>query len=674
MRTKVGKALAFFACLLTAAVVFAGDSIELPRILSFGTSLDGVDTTAIHVDESNEISGIPLKAVAANDILVIESTDDGNSKRRVTAQGIADLGGGGGGVPPDEFRVAGTTIAALQTAIDLAEANGGGTVTFCGDLTGEGDFDGLNKLVFDQPNVTVKGCSQKSARILMTTDSDTGATEVSTTFISILGDAGNITIRDLTIEHVDTAAVPFTVRFSQIIELVGGPSGDSTRSFSGFHFENVTLKTTNDASTVGSPAIMLVRAGERNAFLGFGHQVHDLTMRNVDFLMDGGAMGEWGWCDECILENPKVRTKPGTDLYGRVFQFEVGQGFEIIDMDWRCDRDPIGDTQCLQLGRSAVTRPPTNSRLTTLFSGAHIHGGRMFFPTPSGEAALGIKTFAQDFKIEDVSFDCGPSQGYFELTAISDVTDELTIPNHGFRSGTFAEFEDVSTTPSISAPETFEVVVVDANTISLKQGGSAFDITAVSDGVGRAYQRSGGECSAIYLAEDANGTSFNGLITGNHFSNFVETTNNTGCPIRISANSFDNSIQTNYLILVDEDGQDELQNDGICFNSSAPLSKNPIMGNFVRGSLLGFTSIASVATVELPTSRPVVEITGTTNITSVRAMASGYCVTLKFAGVLTFTQGTNLVIAGDFVTTSNDTISMCMGNLGGWFETSRSVN
>ena len=234
--------------------------------------------------------------------------------------------------------------------------------------------------------------------------------------------------------------------------------------------------------------------------------------------------------------------------------------------------------------------------------------------------------------------------------------------------------EEERITASMYAQETFGVVVDNANTISRKQGGRAVDITDGSDGGGRAYQRRGGECSAIYLAEDANGTSFNGLIKGNHFSNFVETTNNTGCPIRISANSFDNSIQNNYLLLVDEDGQDELQNDGICFNSSAPLSKNPIMGNFVRGSLLGFTSIASVATVELPTSRPVVEITGTTNITSVRAMASGYCVTLKFAGVLTFTQGTNLVIAGDFVTTSNDTISMCMGNLGGWFETSRSVN
>ncbi len=69
-------------------------------------------------------------------------------------------------------------------------------------------------------------------------------------------------------------------------------------------------------------------------------------------------------------------------------------------------------------------------------------------------------------------------------------------------------------------------------------------------------------------------------------------------------------------------------------------------------------------------------ITGTTTITSVTicdAANNGRLVTLIFDGVLTFTDGSNLVLAGDFVTTAADTIQMvCDGT--SWHETSRSIN
>jgi len=85
-------------------------------------------------------------------------------------------------------------------------------------------------------------------------------------------------------------------------------------------------------------------------------------------------------------------------------------------------------------------------------------------------------------------------------------------------------------------------------------------------------------------------------------------------------------------------------------------------------------SIASAATIAIPLRQRVATITGTTNITSVTATGhSGNVVTLIFAGVLTFTDGSNLKLAGNFVTTADDTITLaCDGT--NWHEVCRSVN
>ncbi len=84
--------------------------------------------------------------------------------------------------------------------------------------------------------------------------------------------------------------------------------------------------------------------------------------------------------------------------------------------------------------------------------------------------------------------------------------------------------------------------------------------------------------------------------------------------------------------------------------------------------------VASAATITLFESDiDYYEVSGTTNITSVTASWPGRKVTLKFSGVLTFTDGSNLKLAGDFVTTADDTITLvCNGT--NWYEVSRSVN
>jgi hypothetical protein len=88
----------------------------------------------------------------------------------------------------------------------------------------------------------------------------------------------------------------------------------------------------------------------------------------------------------------------------------------------------------------------------------------------------------------------------------------------------------------------------------------------------------------------------------------------------------------------------------------------------------GGAAIASAATITLPSSGEVFSISGTTTITSVTATnCDGRRVTLVFQGALTFTDGSNLLLAGNFVTTADDTITLvCSG--ANWYETSRSVN
>lgn len=133
---------------------------------------------------------------------------------------------------------------------------------------------------------------------------------------------------------------------------------------------------------------------------------------------------------------------------------------------------------------------------------------------------------------------------------------------------------------------------------------------------------------------------------------------------------------------------------GIEEESAASNDRNLFMGNNLRdnndGSLIvsgtnsvavnNITSasldIASAATITLGPHSDYFNITGTTTITSVTASYAGRRVTLKFAGALTFTDGSNLILntaAGNFSTSADDTISLvCDGT--NWYELARSAN
>jgi hypothetical protein len=88
-------------------------------------------------------------------------------------------------------------------------------------------------------------------------------------------------------------------------------------------------------------------------------------------------------------------------------------------------------------------------------------------------------------------------------------------------------------------------------------------------------------------------------------------------------------------------------------------------------------SVASAATIALPSSADFFDLTGTTSITSITASWVGRRVTLRFpSGSLTLTDGSNLQLAGSLTssaTGNQDTISLlCDGT--NWIETGRSVN
>ena len=87
----------------------------------------------------------------------------------------------------------------------------------------------------------------------------------------------------------------------------------------------------------------------------------------------------------------------------------------------------------------------------------------------------------------------------------------------------------------------------------------------------------------------------------------------------------------------------------------------------------GSDTVASAGTVTLPVGRTSVTITGTTGITSITATPANTRVLLIFSGILTVTDGSNLKLAGNLVTTASSTLSLISDGTN-WIETARSVN
>lgn len=97
-------------------------------------------------------------------------------------------------------------------------------------------------------------------------------------------------------------------------------------------------------------------------------------------------------------------------------------------------------------------------------------------------------------------------------------------------------------------------------------------------------------------------------------------------------------------------------------------------GSGIRGLQGGGAAVASATALPLPTGR-VFHVTGTTTVTSITStnFAAGAVITLIFDGILTFTDGSNLKLNGNFVTSADDTITLVYDGTN-WYEMCRSVN
>jgi hypothetical protein len=106
--------------------------------------------------------------------------------------------------------------------------------------------------------------------------------------------------------------------------------------------------------------------------------------------------------------------------------------------------------------------------------------------------------------------------------------------------------------------------------------------------------------------------------------------------------------------------------------ASSPTTRLRIGANGLTNLYSG-AAVASAATIT-PTGN-LFHVTGTTTITSVSGtgVQAGTEITIIFDGVLTFTDGSNLNLAGNFVTTAGDVIKLVWDG-SAWYEVCRSVN
>jgi hypothetical protein len=109
-------------------------------------------------------------------------------------------------------------------------------------------------------------------------------------------------------------------------------------------------------------------------------------------------------------------------------------------------------------------------------------------------------------------------------------------------------------------------------------------------------------------------------------------------------------------------------------NAQVIIGNNVIGGTSQIWGNETIPAVASVAALTLGLGSRIFTITGTTNITSIVTSGwTGKSVTLKFDGILTVTDGSNLKLNGNFVTASTSTLTLfCDGT--DWFETGRSSN
>jgi hypothetical protein len=101
---------------------FSGYPSAYVKVNSGSSALEFVTDDTLHFTVDGEISALDVASPAATDVLVIEDASDTWSKKKVTAQSIADLGGGGTDDDAIHDNVA-NEITAIANKISVADAD-----------------------------------------------------------------------------------------------------------------------------------------------------------------------------------------------------------------------------------------------------------------------------------------------------------------------------------------------------------------------------------------------------------------------------------------------------------------------------------------------------------------------------------------------------------------------
>jgi microcystin-dependent protein len=121
--------------------------------------------------------------------------------------------------------------------------------------------------------------------------------------------------------------------------------------------------------------------------------------------------------------------------------------------------------------------------------------------------------------------------------------------------------------------------------------------------------------------------------------------------------------KTTMTKVLDFEDKDTDATQGYILADVRPFMKNGF--TFFKGA-----DVASASTVNLGNDGNFFNITGTTTITSITAKSAGTVVWLRFTGVLTVTNGSNLKLNGNFVTAA-DSILQLVSDGTNWYEVSR---
>ncbi|MDO8581198.1 MAG: hypothetical protein Q7S13_06950 [Candidatus Omnitrophota bacterium] len=121
--------------------------------------------------------------------------------------------------------------------------------------------------------------------------------------------------------------------------------------------------------------------------------------------------------------------------------------------------------------------------------------------------------------------------------------------------------------------------------------------------------------------------------------------------------------KTTMTKVLDYEDKDTDANQGYILADVRPFMKNGFA--FFKGA-----DVASSSTVALGNDGNFFNITGTTTITSITAKPAGTVVWLRFAGILTVTNGSNLKLNGSFLTAADATLQLVSDGTN-WYEVSR---